>query len=69
VVVTGGTSSPDGFEELFEDHLNDANLPFSISSVQRATEQMYSVARGALVAARSEEREASREEAEAPASE
>ena len=69
VVVTGGTSSPDGFEELFEDHLNDANLPFSISSVQRATEPMYSVARGALVAARSEEREASREEAEAPASE
>jgi len=55
VVVTGGTSSPDGFEELFEDHLEDADIPFSISGVRRADDPMYSVASGALVAARSEE--------------
>ncbi|MFB6130239.1 MAG: hypothetical protein ABEJ28_05400 [Salinigranum sp.] len=54
VVVTGGTSSPDGFEKLFEEHLNDSNIPFSISSVRRADEPLYSVARGALVAARSD---------------
>ncbi len=35
VVVTGGTSSPDGFEALFRDHLEDANIPFSISGVSR----------------------------------
>jgi len=55
VVVTGGTSSPDGFEDLFEQRLGDADLPFSISDVSRADNPMYSVAQGALVAARSEE--------------
>ncbi len=55
VVVTGGTSSPDGFEELFEEHLDGADIPFSISSVQSARDPLYSVASGALVAARSEE--------------
>lgn len=57
VVVTGGTSSPNGFENLFADHLKDASIPFSISGVHSPTEPMYSVASGALVAARSEEEE------------
>jgi hypothetical protein len=57
VVVTGGTSSPNGFEDLFADHLEDANIPFSISGVHSPDEPMYSVASGALVAARSEEEE------------
>lgn len=57
VVVTGGTSSPDGFEQLFRDHLEDANIPFSISDVRHANEPLYSVARGGLVAARSDEEE------------
>jgi len=55
VVVTGGTSSPQGFAKLFQDRLNDAAVPFSISDVRRAEEPMYSVARGALVASRTEE--------------
>jgi len=55
VVVTGGTSSPDGFEELFAQHLEDVDIPFSISDVQSVDDPLYSVARGALVAARSEE--------------
>ncbi|MFB6095789.1 MAG: hypothetical protein ABEJ74_00180 [Haloferacaceae archaeon] len=55
VVVTGGTSTPDGFEELFRERLEESNIPFSISGVRRAREPMYSVARGSLVAARSEE--------------
>jgi hypothetical protein len=55
VVVTGGTSSPDGFEKLFEQHLEDVQIPFSISDVQSVDDPLYSVARGALVAARSEE--------------
>jgi hypothetical protein len=57
VVVTGGTSSPDGFEELFKDHLDGAELPFSVSDVRRAEDPLYSVSSGALVAARSEEPE------------
>ena len=55
VVVTGGTSSPKGFDKLFEDHLENANIPFSISGVSHSREPLYSVARGALVAARSDE--------------
>ena len=55
VVVTGGTSSPEGFEELFAQHLEDVDIPFSISDVQSVDDPLYSVARGALVAARSEE--------------
>jgi len=55
VVVTGGTSTPNGFTDLFERHLEDAEIPFSISDVRHAEEPMYSVARGALVAARSDE--------------
>jgi hypothetical protein len=54
VVVTGGTSTPDGFEELFAERLAQADLPFSTSDVSRADNPMYSVAQGALVAARSE---------------
>lgn len=57
VVVTGGTSSPRGFEKLFEDHLKDTDIPFSVSGVQQASEPLYSVAQGALVAARSDEQE------------
>jgi len=55
VVVTGGTSNPDGFEDLFDKHLRDVSIPFSISDVQSPDDPLYSVARGALVAARSEE--------------
>ena len=58
VVVTGGTSSPDGFEELFAQHLDDVDIPFNISDVRSVDDPLYSVARGALVAARSEEESA-----------
>jgi hypothetical protein len=65
VVVTGGTSSPKGFDKLFRDHLEGANIPFSISGVKHASEPLYSVARGALVAARSDEEEERAQEEEA----
>ncbi|MFW5924288.1 MAG: hypothetical protein ACOCSP_01665 [archaeon] len=60
VVVTGGTAMPPGFLNLFRDHLEDADIPFSIQAVSIAQEPMYSVARGALVAARSDEEESGR---------
>ena len=55
VVVTGGTSSPAGFEALFEDRLMESDVPFSVREVHRAESPMFSVARGALVAARTED--------------
>jgi hypothetical protein len=58
VVVTGGTASPAGFERLFEERFAEADIPFSISSVSKVQDPLYSVARGALVAARSEENQA-----------
>ncbi|MES3517108.1 MAG: hypothetical protein PPP58_05520 [Natronomonas sp.] len=70
VVVTGGTASPRGFERLFEDRFEKADIPFSISEVRRAHEPLYSVARGALVASRTEEESSgqrSQTEAETPA--
>lgn len=66
VVVTGGTARPDGFGTLFEERLESANLPFSVSGVQRVRDPMDSVARGALVAARSEEVDELEEPIEAP---
>ena len=57
VVVTGGTASPPGFEALFDEKLSESGLPFSVSTVSRADEPLYSVARGALVASRTEEDE------------
>ncbi|MDZ7849590.1 MAG: hypothetical protein U5K70_01815 [Halodesulfurarchaeum sp.] len=69
VVVTGGTSSPEGFKELFADHIENAEFPFSISDVRNVSDPMYSVARGALVAARSEEETAEAETEEPVADE
>jgi hypothetical protein len=69
VVVTGGTAIPDGFEELFAERLNEAPIPFSISDVTRASNPMYSVAQGALVAARSDEERAGVEQADADSDE
>jgi actin-like ATPase involved in cell morphogenesis len=61
VVVTGGTSSSRGFEKLFENSIENANIPFSITGVQRTDNPLHSVARGALVAARSDEEVVSQE--------
>lgn len=69
VVVTGGTSSPPGFEELLEERLSSANIPFSISGVSQARAPLYSVARGALVAARTEEGDEDTPEEEIPVAE
>jgi hypothetical protein len=69
VVVTGGTASPPGFEKLFEERLDKAEIPFSISDVRKADEPLYSVARGALVASRTEEGDGAGGEEEAEAAE
>ncbi len=51
VVVAGGTSSPEGFPELFQQVLLEAKLPVEIGKVIRPSDPLYSVARGCLIAA------------------
>lgn len=50
-VISGGTSSPPGFDKLFEKSLKQANLTLDVGSVIRPAEPLYSVAKGCLKAA------------------
>lgn len=59
VVVTGGTASPAGFAELFDQKLRAADLPFNLRWVKSAKSPLFSVARGSLVAAQADEHERS----------
>ncbi len=57
VVVTGGSSQPKGLKKQLEKRLRASGLPFKIKGVRQSRSPMFSVARGALVAARTEEGE------------
>ena len=50
-IVTGGTSSPNGFDKLFEKVLKEVNLPIKIGNVIRPKDPLFSVAKGTLIAA------------------
>lgn len=50
-VVAGGTSSPPGFDKLFEKYLREAKLPVEIGDVTRPNDPLYAVARGCLISA------------------
>jgi hypothetical protein len=51
LVVSGGTSMPQGFMERFAQALNTADFPIRLSEVRRSADPMNSTARGALIAA------------------
>jgi hypothetical protein len=51
VVIAGGTSSPNGFTELFKETISKVELPIKIGDVIKPSDPLYSVARGCLVAA------------------
>lgn len=51
IVVAGGTSSPTGFEQMFQEVVNLAGLPVPINSIVKPEDPLYAVARGCLVAA------------------
>ncbi|MDX1612584.1 MAG: hypothetical protein R3185_09445, partial [Candidatus Thermoplasmatota archaeon] len=55
VVLSGGTSSPNGFSQHFKQKLKEATLPFDISTVRQAQNPYTANAKGALVAAITEE--------------
>ncbi len=55
VAVAGGSSIPKGFFDLFEKKLRETKLKIDISNMIRAKDPLHSVARGCLIAARTQE--------------
>lgn len=51
IIVAGGTASPNGFDKLFEQILKESKISIDIGKVIRPPEPLYSVAKGALIAA------------------
>lgn len=51
IVIAGGTSSPDGFDTLFSQMTQEADLPIDVGAIVRPKDPLYSVARGCLIAA------------------
>jgi hypothetical protein len=51
VVLSGGTSKPKGFKELFERTLKGKPLPLEVAGVRMAKDPLTATARGALIAA------------------
>lgn len=50
-VIAGGTSSPPGFDKMFEKLIREAKLPIEVGKVVRPADPLYAVARGCLIAA------------------
>ncbi|HID28234.1 MAG TPA: hypothetical protein EYP22_10570 [Methanosarcinales archaeon] len=55
VVLAGGTAMPAGFTDQFRKQLHETDLPINISRVILANDPLFSVARGCLIAATTEE--------------
>ncbi|MBN2490952.1 MAG: hypothetical protein JXQ29_08890 [Planctomycetes bacterium] len=51
IVCAGGTSSPHGFIEVFQDEFKKLDFPIKIKAIRRAEDPLTSVAKGCLVAA------------------
>lgn len=51
VVIAGGTSSPNGFGELFRETISQVELPIKVGTIIKPSDPLYSVARGCLIAA------------------
>jgi len=49
IVVSGGTSMPKGFIEIFKDVISGYDLPFDVSEIRRASSPLTAVANGLLI--------------------
>ena len=49
IVISGGTSMPKGFVELFKDVISGYDLPFDLSEIRRAKNPLTAVSNGLLV--------------------
>ena len=50
-VVAGGTASPNGFKEMLGECLKQADIPVNIGQIIKPEDNLYSVAKGCLLAA------------------
>jgi len=55
VAIAGGSAQPEGFFELFEKKLREAKLRVELSKIKYVKDPILSVARGCLIAARTQE--------------
>lgn len=51
IIIAGGTSSPDGFTELFKEQFLKNKPPFEVGEINRSEKPLYAVAEGCLLAA------------------
>jgi hypothetical protein len=49
IIVSGGTSMPEGFVELFKTVLSEYELPFEVSEIRKAKNPLTAVANGLLI--------------------
>ena len=54
LVLSGGTSMPKGFRDRFEKVLRSSDFPVELSEIRMAVDPLTTTAKGALVAALSE---------------
>ena len=54
IIVAGGTSCPNGFNNVLEESLRQSDFPFEINSVRSASEKFYAVSLGSCIRARAD---------------
>ena len=58
VMLSGGTSKPNGFLKRFQNTLQRSQLPFELGEIRLASQPLHSVIKGALIAAIADEAKA-----------
>lgn len=51
IIISGGTSTPNGFEQLFQDVLMESKIPINIGQIRKPKDTLLTVAKGLLIAA------------------
>jgi hypothetical protein len=51
IIIGGGTSSPNGFVEIFQEVVKSMDFPVPIGDIRKPEDHLYSVAKGCLIAA------------------
>jgi actin-related protein len=49
LIISGGTSLPKGFMNLFEQEVNSVNLPFKYTKIIPAKDRLSSVSKGCML--------------------
>ena len=54
VVIAGGTSCPNGFNERLEKAIKESDFPFAINNIRSASEKFHAVSQGCCIRARAD---------------